>query len=358
MHHSFYDCPLRNSSLLVVHKEHRTILTATDEVFNMLGYGPSDLFGKSIKRLNPQREIKWKLKHATEGLMPFEICVHHDPFETNATHLEYWLIQPITVLTATNTSSFSILRLSSYGTIEQAQLAFDFPQSTRSLIGCPIMSFIHEADVRLFCTNLSQMHNRPFASFHVRWIHDPSKHSYIHFNITVIHVPDKKRQQDGQIWPICIIRPEKRSSLPYCSQFNLLSYLASDLTLCASLFKQWFRQASQTTVFVESIVKALHHALVQGKLYLLEFLVHAVVSISSTIHEWLLDSHHDHEVYVDSLSSHGVYNLHRHRRRTKKKEQRGSKRDSCFIVNVSTETCLWPVPIFRHTHSHPPYIRK
>ncbi|KAI8345371.1 hypothetical protein BD560DRAFT_411657 [Blakeslea trispora] len=354
-HHSFYDCPLRNSLLLVVHRQQQIIVTATDEVFNILNYKPYDLLGKSIKQLSPHKGIRWTLKHATQGPIPFDICIHRDPFSTGTTHLDYWLIRPITALTTlTTTSSFSILSLNSYGTIEQAQLSFDFPQSKRNLIGCPIMSFIHEADVRLLCTNLSQMQSRLFSSFSIRWIQDPSKHTYCRLTITVIHVPDKKRLGDSQIWPICILRPEQLST-PCLSPSIVLNYLVSNSKLFIHLMKQWIGHASQIATLAETIVEALHTAFIHGRLYLLEFLVHATISISSTMQEWLGDSNQDNEVYTDSLSSHITYNAHRHRRRSKKKEQRELKRGSRLIINVSTEACVWPVPLF---HSHQPYVKK
>ena len=50
--HSFDSCPLRtSSSLFIVKQQDQTIVTATDEIFNILGYSPSDVIGKTIDQL-------------------------------------------------------------------------------------------------------------------------------------------------------------------------------------------------------------------------------------------------------------------------------------------------------------------
>lgn len=339
--HSFHDCPLRSSSLLIVNTDKQTIITATDEVFDLLDYAPTHLVGKSIHVLNPtlhrrrsaskgnkedKREEHFTLLHESLGQIPFDICVHHDPL-TNATDLDYWLIRPIhnnngiiqQPQNKTTEGGATILRLSPFGTIEHAYPSKHFPQQIHQLKGHPIMSFVHESDVRSLCEKLANIkRKKAYLTFSVRWLnkHHPKQlvadqeeeeeeeDTYDWVSFTVMNSQRNKRYSydaanDPQSRPICIIRSttappsQQQHTLQHstrrqqeCSSSNstyLVPYLLTGL-VSGTVKLLWEGTSLGVNSFLD-LMEAMHTALDQGKVYLIEYLAHLLTHAVKMMHE-------------------------------------------------------------------------
>ncbi|KAI8149928.1 hypothetical protein BJV82DRAFT_585240 [Fennellomyces sp. T-0311] len=115
---------------IIVHRHTRTILLATEEACQILGYGsPHHLIGRTTDELE-QHDILFNI-------------YHDDPYD-------YWVINC--------TNQAKILRLSAYGTIQQT-----FP-SDPSTTNHPIMRWIHPDDVQAFCRGLNQAYKQQHLS--------------------------------------------------------------------------------------------------------------------------------------------------------------------------------------------------
>lgn len=272
--HSFHDCPLRSSSLIIIHSEKQSIVTATDDVFSLLGYDPHQIIGKSIHLLSPRQHKNGILfRHENQGDRLFEVCVHHDPLQTSI-NLEYWLLKPKDAVADT---PMTILRLCPFGTIEHAYPSLEFPQSSLELKGHPIMSFIHQYDVRLLCEKLKQC--KVYDTFHIRWLkqhpRDGNEEDFIWLSFTVIHTPSHFRRfscstmHDPQTRPICIIRPvtNDETTSTTASMLTALWTFTKDSIMQHTVFgMEWF----------STIIDELNKAIEQGKVYMIEYFAHIV----------------------------------------------------------------------------------
>ncbi|KAI8062342.1 uncharacterized protein B0P05DRAFT_556614 [Gilbertella persicaria] len=341
-HHSFHGCPLRSSSLLIINKQNKTIVTATDEVFDMLGYEPHHLIGQSIHLLQPQQGIHHSaLNHGSLGQIPFDICIHHDPLCQRG-NLDYWLIRPTTALTTS--SSFTILQTNQFGTIDQAHASPEFPQMPHELVGHPIMSFVHQEDVRLLCDKFSQIQRLPISSFQVRWLRQHPKYNHQAFDWVSLMVIQIGRVGDPQTRPICIIRP-----------VNKPRQVSFDDSICLHLIQWFMTQTKNGMNGIYHTIEAIHIALDQGKVYLLEFLAHAMtsmISLTDDLMQHYVGIEEDEHVYKDALSNHHKYMPRKERRRRKKKACHDSL---CMSIKVSIDNYIWSVPLFVH---HKPYAPK
>ncbi|ORY97998.1 hypothetical protein BCR43DRAFT_490702 [Syncephalastrum racemosum] len=343
--HSFHDCPLRSSSLLIIDRTKQTIITATDEVFNTLGYSPVQLIGHNVGLLdlrplqpryvntdynsnsdngNGGHYKRYMARHeSTGGQVALEICVHPDAMASCA-DLDYWLLRPLqdapphglfsptlalpqipALETTTDMSPMTVLRLSPYGMIEHAQsigagsLGFG-----TDLTGQPIMSFVHPSDVQSLCEGLSQTYKLLHHTFHVRWQRYPHhlptqtqtqaqaqqrRHHSIHKNankdiahieyewatLTVMTMPRRlscTAASDPLSRPICILRPyhPARNPAPPCR-------LLSSFLRRAHVTLDYYRTQGQQLLF--GCLTAIHTAFGQGKLYMVEYLAHVLITL-------------------------------------------------------------------------------
>lgn len=271
--HSFHECSLRSSSLLIIHKQTQSIISATDNVFQHLGYkDPHELIGKSVSILNTRHfhsnnnMYLFQCRDHSDKL--FHLCVHQDPFNTSSS-LEYWLLKPFRG-TADDHCPLSVLRLSSYGTVDYAYLSHEFPQAMSELHGHPIMSYIHPSDVLFLCQRLKQC--KIYDTFQVRWLNTHPRYGgddYSWISFTVISATT----HDPQTRPICILRPVDNTSRGGLVFSFISAYLGH--------------------AFVESI----HRAIDQGKTYLMEYFAYIMSSLMTLI------SHHTAED-ITALFSH------------------------------------------------------
>lgn len=357
--HSFHDCPLRSSSLLIVSKEKQTIVTATDEVFDILGYDPKDLVGKSINLLDPRQYFDtekqkdcFTLCHESYGNLPFEICIHHDPL-TNATDLDYWLIRPVNALCKKTSSPFTILRLSPFGTIEHAYPSNQFPQQTAQLKGHPIMSFVHESDVRSMCEKLCHIRRRTHHTFRVRWLrllHPKETHNDQDFewvSFTVMNSPRRPScdaANDPQSRPICIIRPDQEHKVETSSCSNISSfstpYLLTGL-VSGTIRLLWEGTSVGFSSFFE-MVEDLHTALDQGKLYMIEYLTHVLTHTLKMINELMYFSE------GSKKEEKMVYMKHQHKIEDHSllKEKKKTRFFGLSTIKVAVENNIWSVPLY------------
>ncbi|KAI8879955.1 hypothetical protein K501DRAFT_255842 [Backusella circina FSU 941] len=327
--HSFHNCPLRSSSLMIINSEKQTIVTATDEVFTTLGYEPHQLIDKSIEILGLRQEKNhYMLQHESFGQMiPFDICVHHDPM-SNAADLDYWLIRPITsMMKKVNKNEpmlpATILRLSTFGTVEQAYTCSEFPQDSDQLNGRPIMSFVHESDVRFLCEKLCKVrHRKRYYMFEIRWLcrgreeHDDDKYIWVEF--TVINSPRRRScssAYEPQTRPICIIRPLKSNSGTTAASKGH-TFLPNFMFMLAE-------RSRMTEYFVE-LVSVLHMALDQGATYLVEFIAHLLTYTIDVCDEFMY--------YIRGMSQ-------------EEKPTKTSKKKCYPAVKVSLDDSIWLVPL-------------
>ncbi|KAI8382264.1 hypothetical protein BD560DRAFT_386115 [Blakeslea trispora] len=215
MPHSFSNCPLRSCALLITHHQTQSIVTATDDMLDLLGYQLADLIGHSVHHAlqiqlssNLTLDIpECSLRHAKGYTVYCQICIHQNPL--NSYHcLDYWLIRLQEPSVSTWSSSLSILRLSAYGTIEQVSHATSLPQSTAELMGRPVMAFVYQDDVQSLCARLS--YPTYTSPMFIRWsrlpclmsasakeIQESVYYDWVAFSVDV-----------GNLYrPVCLIRP-------------------------------------------------------------------------------------------------------------------------------------------------------
>lgn len=341
--HPFHECPLRSSSLLIINKE-KHIVTATDELFDILGYADSSqLLGKSIDLLCPMKnESLYLLKHASAGYISFEICIHHDPLASTG-DLDYWLLQPINTKPQKNSvlGPTTLLRLSPFGTIESAYPSIDFPQIHSQLRHLPIMSFIHESDVRTLCYRLSQTRYTAHYTLRIRWLDQrqkPTDESNFQWVLmTVMNAPRRlpcSSLNDLQSQPICVIRKvyetqEEMSDLQ-------MSAITSWQVLCIDAAYKVFDQAKRGGIGLYQIVESIHLALDQGKSYLVEFFAHVL--------HYLLEFLGEIEYFSQADN---INDTNESDRKNVKKAKRCYKRSNMPSVKVYDDTHTWTVPLFR-----------
>lgn len=368
--HSFHACPLRSSSLLIVSKEKQTIVTATDEVFNMLGYEPTRLIGTSIGILHPRKSSSssccYTLRHASCGDIPFDICSHFDPL-ANATDLEYWLIRPVlqmttipTMHTPNNTMKgpVTILRLSPFGTIEHAYPSSEFPQKPHELRGHPIMSFVYKSDVRFLCERLSKLPKRTFATFKVRWLKKHPRHNmedqFEWVAFTVMNSPRRlscSALDDPQTRPTCIIRPIYETTVDTEEDEQVYSYDALWDTLLLPV------RLGISTMY--NTLDALHVAMDEGRSYVVQFLGHLITHFLKVSSELLYHAALEFERYPPN---------HKPEEQQSGGENNSSKNEELLVsgsstcdtnttIKVTLDNCIWSVPLLinnsLHKSNHP-----
>ncbi|KAI9025869.1 hypothetical protein CLU79DRAFT_678905, partial [Phycomyces nitens] len=284
--HHFHSCPLRSSSLLVVSKPKQTIVTATDDVFTLLGYTPSQLIGHHIAVLGLKQQNQKHLylaRHESQSQIQLEICIHHDPLNT-ATELEYWLIRPIhaplfpPVKDKTSHGSLTVLRLSPYGTIENALPSQCLHQSAHDLIGKPIMSFVHAADVQTLCEGLSQTTRQIYHTFRIRWLAcDQPKDGHEWMTLTVMTMRRRlscTSLDDPLTRPICILRPTHLPDPPISSSHT--SNISPNVFSAFDALQLALECLLEMPPYIKSMLEG---ALGQGKSYMVEYAAHVVESL-------------------------------------------------------------------------------
>lgn len=356
--HSFHDCPLRSSSLLIISKEKQTIVTATDEVFNMLGYEPTRLIGKSIDILHlcsvPKKPSCYTLRHESSGDIPFDICSHFDPL-ANATDLEYWLIRPVQQMSTTPTIRTSsscmtkgpvtILRLSPFGTIEHAYPSSEFPQKPHELRGHPIMSFVYKSDVRFLCERLSKLPKRTFATFKVRWLKQHPRHNmedqFEWVAFTVMNSPRRlscSAANDPQTRPTCIIQPIYDTTDTEEAEEDTFYTLWDTLLLPV--------RSGINTIY--SILDAFHAAMDEGRSYVVQFLGHLITHFLKVSSELLYHAALEFERYPNHNHDDNGSNS------SKKEDLLVSESSACDTntIKVTLDNCIWSVPLLINNSLH------
>ncbi|CAO3690651.1 unnamed protein product [Rhizopus microsporus] len=348
--HSFHECPLRSYSLLIINKEKQTIVTGTDELFDILGYKePHQLIGKSIHLLNPQKKKDhYVLHHTSSRHIPFEICIHHDPL-TNAKDLDYWLIRPLDNRHSNTLGPVTILRLSPFGTIENAYPSVDFPQKHTELQHQPIMSFIHESDLITVCQRLSKTRYKSHHTLRIRWLnHHPRQSTHQTADafqwvmLTVMNAPRRlscSSLDDPQSRPICIVRVlyDSPEEAPPPVSINDCLRLA-----CFEAIHLLTSQLSQGTLQLHNWIDSIHAALDQGKAYLLEFIAHLLSYALDFTNELGILYHppiQECSTKEDDLDMEDMIN--------KKKYKVYSNTTTPMIKVYDNNKQLWSIPLFR-----------
>ncbi|KAI8886060.1 hypothetical protein K501DRAFT_283970 [Backusella circina FSU 941] len=230
-----------------------------------------DLIGKSIHRLDLKLSShlaaipECLLRHSNGRHLLFQVCIHQDPLGCNSNNngLDYWLIRPNgTPATLQTTVPVSVLCLSPYGTIEQAQLAPSFKQTVSELLGRPVMAFVYENDVESLCNGLANAtspHRTPNDSpLLIRWSKLPvlvsteESLNYDWFAFTLM----------GEPKPICIVRP-----------LQIETCEGGGLVVPSSVLDQlraYFKGAH------DDLIERLEVSVHQGRVYLAEFYHHAI----------------------------------------------------------------------------------
>lgn len=301
MPHSFSSCPLRSSSLLITNHATQCIVTATDEVLDLLGYSMSDLVGHSIHSLNFQLSSQLSfipectIQHANGDILDFQVCVHQDPLGGSSC-LDYWLIRrksPINdqegmLSQQAQQAAISVIRLSPYGTIEQVQPSPHFKQSISELIGRPVMAFVYQDDVEPLCASLSKIcsihqHQAIVDPLFIRWSKLPCFISTMDYesslNYDWMSFTLMASSVNTPIRPICIIRPlqvdteEDKVLVIQQHDSSLLSQLLDYSKFICNNLKNTFEESATTS-----------------KIYLNEFYHHVVSSLLELISAFIYTS--------------------------------------------------------------------
>ncbi|KAF7727874.1 hypothetical protein EC973_006987 [Apophysomyces ossiformis] len=279
--HSFHHCPLRSSSLLIVSQAKQTIVSATDELFDLLGYTPSQLIGHNLAILDLHRPHPTRVlaRHESQGQVLLEVCVHPDPLDPSA-GLDYWLLRPAytphTLLspslsipqiptTTQSSSAMTVLRLDNHGTIELAHLSPAFRQPVSELLDRPLLSFLHPTDVRT-----------------IRWQSPEDQYEWM--TLTVMNVPRRlscAALEDPLNKPICILRPirSEGSCAAATSVNGFLRFISAihGATMTAAVWSTSIEKA------IEAMQLAVHHA----NTYMVEFLAHMLISVADLVMDYV-----------------------------------------------------------------------
>jgi hypothetical protein len=305
MPHSFSNCPLRSSCLLITHHSTQCIVTATDEVLDLLGYSLSDLVGHSIHALSFQLSSQLSfipectIKHANGEILNFQVCVHQDPLGASSC-LDYWLIRPSSssssssssanniAITAAAQAAISVIRLSPYGTIEQVQPSPNLKQPISELIGRPVMAFVYQDDVEPLCASLSKIcsiHKHQIGAvdpLFIRWSKLPclisnmadyeSSLNYDWMSFTMMAAAVANSNTNTAIRPICILRPLQVEEEEQEQELIVIHD--------SSVFNQLIDYCK---FICNNMKKTMEESATQGKLYLTEFYRHIVSSLLEMI---------------------------------------------------------------------------
>lgn len=301
MSHTFSNCPLRSSSLLITNHATQSIVTATDEILDLLGYSMAELLQHSIHSLQFKLDSNFTtiptctFQHANGNRLHFQVCVHQDPLGGSSC-LDYWLIRPAgteanqmvlssnTSTTITNTTAaISVIRLSPYGTIEQVQPSPHFKQPISELLGRPVMAFVYQDDIQPLCASLAKIcslhkHYPPQDPLFIRWsrlpclINDYDSEDSLNYDWMSFTLMSTNIGIVGNsIRPICILRPLQ------CEQSRDEEEEAS-VVIPFSLYNQLFD-------CYQSICEAAN----ESKIYVAEFYHHVISSLLEMLSSYLLD---------------------------------------------------------------------
>ncbi|KAG0170790.1 hypothetical protein DFQ28_003073 [Apophysomyces sp. BC1034] len=295
--HSFHHCPLRSSSLLIVSQAKQTIISATDEVFDLLGYTPSQLIGHNLAILDLQKSHPNRVlaRHESQGQVPLEVCLHPDPLDA-AAGLDYWLLRPAytphTLLspslsipqipTPTQSSSpITIVRLNNYGTIELVHPSAALKQTVSDLVDRPLLSFLHPSDVKTVCESLRPTYKQTYHTFQIRWrSHDGT---YEWTALTVMNAPRRlscAAVDDPLSRPICILRPIRSdTSCAAAASTNTFLWFLSMFHGARSTVDIW-------TESMESVLEAMKLALHHANGYMVEFFAHLLTSVADLVMDY------------------------------------------------------------------------
>lgn len=294
MSHSFSNCPLRSSSLLITNHATQSIVTATDEVLDLLGYSMSELLEHSIHSLDFQLSSNLSsiptctIRHANGQLLNFQVCVHQDPLGGSSC-LDYWLIRPTSDMIVSSTAAaISVIRLSPYGTIEQVQPSPNFKQPISELIGRPVMAFVYQDDVEPLCSSLAKIcsiHKQypPQDPLFIRWSRLPCliseqeetslNYDWMSFTLMSSNIGIV----GNSIRPICIIRPLQ------CEEE--VEEVEKSLVIHVSLYNQLLD-------YYKSICQVANHS----KVYISEFYHHVISSLLEIMSAYIYSQYNQHSI--------------------------------------------------------------
>jgi hypothetical protein len=282
------------------------IVTATDEVLDLLGYTMSDLVGHSIHNFNFQLSAQLStpipectIKHANGNRIGFQVCIHQDPLGESSC-LDYWLIRPkqeaenddkSSAMILSTSTMLSIIRLSPYGTIEQVQPSPYFKQSISELIGRPVMAFVYHDDVEPLCSSLSkicsihkrkqqqQQQQQQSSPLFIRWSrlpclfeHKDDQESLNYDWISCTLMANSPQQQQQVIRPICVIRPLQVQQQEETEHTTLIVHV--------SLFEQLIKYCKCIYGQMMQVVEESAHS---SKIYMNEFYQHVVASLTEMV---------------------------------------------------------------------------
>ncbi|KAF1805258.1 hypothetical protein V8B55DRAFT_1493053 [Mucor lusitanicus] len=291
MVHSFSNCPLRSSCLLITNHSNQHIVTATDEVLDLLGYSMSDIIDHSIQqclhlKLSPEISCipQCKIRHANGSMLNFQVCIHQDPLGSSSC-LDYWLIRLAstassnTLLSSSSTvnNATSVLRLSPFGTIEQIQASPVLKQPPQELLGRPVMAFVYKDDVESLCANLSKIcsvqqhrHHPMVDPLFIRWSslpyllstsmldhEDSLNYDWMSFTL----MSGNSGNSNSMRRPICILQP--------------LQIPAKEATACEESLVLHFSVFDQLVDYCKYMIQVAE----DGKAYITEFYHHVVCSL-------------------------------------------------------------------------------
>nr|KAI9246314.1 hypothetical protein EDC94DRAFT_391327 [Helicostylum pulchrum] len=295
MSHSFSNCPLRSSSLLITNHATQSIVTATDEVLDLLGYSMAEILQHSIHSLHFQLDSNFttiptcSFQHANGTNLKFQVCVHQDPLGGSSC-LDYWLIRSATEIvlstmsgnsnTAAATAAISVIRLSPYGTIEQVQPSPYFKQPVSELLGRPVMAFVYQDDIQPLCASLAKIcslhkHYPPQDPLFIRWsrlpclINEEDEENSLNYDWMSFTLMSTNIGIVGNsIRPICILRPLQ------CEQVES----DESMVIQFSLYNQLF-----------DCYQSLCQAANDSKLYIAEFYHHVISSLLEMLSSFLIE---------------------------------------------------------------------
>ncbi|KAI8646963.1 hypothetical protein BD408DRAFT_409510 [Parasitella parasitica] len=280
MVHSFSKCPLRSSCLVITNHSNQHIVTATDEVLDLLGYSLPEIMDHSIQQcldLKLSTEVscipQCKIRHANGYMLNFQVCIHQDPLGSSSC-LDYWLIRLSDDTEKIHTNTRSVLCLSPFGTVEQIQASPLLKQPVSELVGRPVMAFVYKDDVELLCSSLSKLCSahrrepRPMDPLFIRWSNLPyllstsmldqeNSLNYDWMSLTLMSNTNRR--------PICILQPlQIPTTASACEEILLVS----DYSVFGQLLD-----------YCECIVQ-----LAQGsKIYIAEFFHHVVCNLMNLL---------------------------------------------------------------------------
>ncbi|KAL9548947.1 hypothetical protein MBANPS3_005439 [Mucor bainieri] len=285
-----------SSSALLARVKKVHIVTATDEVLDLLGYSMSDIIDHSIQqclhlKLSPEISCipQCKIRHANGSMLNFQVCIHQDPLGSSSC-LDYWLIRLSSTASSSNTlpsststinNATSVLRLSPFGTIEQIQASPILKQPPQELLGRPVMAFVYKDDVESLCANLSQIcsvqqhrHHHVVDPLFIRWSslpyllstsmldhEDSLNYDWMSFTLMAGNSNNNNNNNNNMRRPICILQP--------------LQIPTKEATACEESLVLHFSVFDQLVDYCKYVIQVAE----DSKVYVTEFYHHVVCSL-------------------------------------------------------------------------------